>query len=374
MSSQSTSKGLHLPSLSIEGFRAIRGLSIDRLGRVTLISGKNNTGKTSILEAVRILVEGGARNTIREILQRREEHISFNEDFAFDYFLVSPLFHGFPEIDDFFHPIVISTRDGSREVQLEVKWLPAEIDRRGIRRISDTESEVVEWDSDLIPALVVTTEETVTTYRIDSLHRHVPSRQIGQHPASSRKFPSARYVNSSSAERTSMLGSLWDSISLTESEQHVLEALQILDESIIDMSMIGERSSRRAIVQSRKFTQPVPLRSFGDGMNRLFGIILTLVNVSGGILLIDEFENGLHHTLQVKAWDLIFRLATKLNVQILATTHSFDCVAAFAQVAVVHEEIDGLMVRIEQHENQMRVVDYTEQDLLVAALQRIEVR
>ena len=42
--------------------------------------------------------------------------------------------------------------------------------------------------------------------------------------------------------------------------------------------------------------QPVPLRSFGDGLNRLFGIILSLVNARGGFLLIDEFENGLHYS------------------------------------------------------------------------------
>ena len=108
-------------------------------------------------------------------------------------------------------------------------------------------------------------------------------------------------------------------------------------------------------------------------MNRLFGIILSLVNVSDGILLIDGFEKGMHHTVQLEAWNMVFRLARKLNVQVLATTHSFDCVGAFAQAAAAME-MDGLMVRVDRLGDRMRVVEYTEQALQVVARQRIEVR
>ena len=182
-------------------------------------------------------------------------------------------------------------------------------------------------------------------------------------------------------ERTETLGKLWDGIALTAREPYLAEALQILDENITAVAMIGDpsssyRPSRRAMVQSDEFpSRRVPLRSFGDGMNRLFSIVLALLNVdAGGILLVDEFENGMHHTIQVDAWNMVFRLAQKLNVQVLATTHSFDCVAAFAQVAAAAKEIDGVMVRVDRFDDMMRVVEYTEQDLQVAARQRIEVR
>ncbi len=108
-------------------------------------------------------------------------------------------------------------------------------------------------------------------------------------------------------------------------------------------------------------------------MNRLFGIILSLVNVSGGILLVDEFDNGMHYTVQVQAWRLVFNLARALDVQVIATTHSLDCVAGFRQAAA-EDEMDGLMLRIDRLDSRMRVVEYTEEDLLVAMSQRIEVR
>ena len=375
MCSQSSSTNLHLPSLSIKDFRGIRNLAIKRLGHVTLITGKNNCGKTSILEAIRLLMEGGSPGTIREVLQLREENVSLDEEPEGGAFPVSALFHKFPDIDEISQPILAATCDGSRQLKMEVRWFLEEFDKEGIRRLV-AEKSITERTPDHIPALVVTAEKESNTYSVDTLYRRISSRIYS---ASSQKPPLSRFINSSSAERTSRLGSLWDNISLTDREPYVLEALQIIDENISAVSVIGDpsqrnRSPRRAIVRSKEFSRPVPLRSFGDGLNRLFGIILYLVNISGGVLLIDEFENGLHHTIQTKAWNLIFRLAKKLNVQVLATTHSFDSVVTFAQVAVAHEELDGLLVRIDQIGNQMRVVEYTEQDLQVAARQRIEVR
>ena len=46
-------RSYHLQSLSIEGFRGIKELSIPRLGRATLLAGRNGVGKTTVLAAVR---------------------------------------------------------------------------------------------------------------------------------------------------------------------------------------------------------------------------------------------------------------------------------------------------------------------------------
>ncbi len=109
-------------------------------------------------------------------------------------------------------------------------------------------------------------------------------------------------------------------------------------------------------------------------MNRLFGIVLSLVNVSDGILLIDEFENGMHYTVQVDAWRMIFRLAKELNIQVIATTHSSACIAGFMEAAHESEDEDGLLIRLERYGDRMRVVEYTEEDLNIAVRQQIEVR
>ena len=81
MSTKPSKAVLHLPSLSVRGFRGIGNLSISRLGRVTLIAGKNGVGKTTVLDAVRLYAARSRYSILTSILQSREELIQgVNED------------------------------------------------------------------------------------------------------------------------------------------------------------------------------------------------------------------------------------------------------------------------------------------------------
>ena len=80
-------KGLHLPDLFVGGFRGIEQLHVLRLGRVTLLAGKNSIGKTSVLEAVRVFAARGRGSTLRQILNARGEAAvasDFEEDRLID--------------------------------------------------------------------------------------------------------------------------------------------------------------------------------------------------------------------------------------------------------------------------------------------------
>ena len=90
--------------------------------------------------------------------------------------------------------------------------------------------------------------------------------------------------------------------------------------------------------------------------------------------MIDEAENGLHWSVQRDFWRMVLRGAAANKVQVLATTHSWDCVAGFAKAVNETPEEDGLLLRLDRDGGRIRAVDYTEEDLAVAAKQRIEVR
>ena len=72
----------------------------------------------------------------------------------------------------------------------------------------------------------------------------------------------------------------------------------------------------------------VPLSIMGEGMARVARIFLMMPNVTGGILLVDEIENGIHYSVLEKVWSAIADAAEKTDVQIFATTHSFECMEA----------------------------------------------
>ena len=145
------------------------------------------------------------------------------------------------------------------------------------------------------------------------------------------------------------------------------------------IAMIGDEKSverwggRRPVVRLTSEARPVPLKSLGDGAVRLFGVALALANSRGGFLLIDEAENGIHHTVQHDLWTMVLQTAHANDVQVLATTHSWDCVTGFAQAAEV-SEAEGILIRLERDEKGLRAVEYSEDDLRVVAEQGIKVR
>ena len=180
------------------------------------------------------------------------------------------------------------------------------------------------------------------------------------------------------------LARFWDSVALTNDETEAVQALRlVLGDDVDRIAVVGDdlrmsarwRDSRRRVVAKlRTHDRPVPLKSLGDGALRLFGVALALANSRDGFLLMDEAENGIHHSVQRDFWRMVLRTAQENNVQVLATTHSGDCVRGFALAAAEIEDAEGVLVRLDRDDYGMRAVEYSEEDLKIAAEQGIEVR
>jgi AAA15 family ATPase/GTPase len=117
-----------------------------------------------------------------------------------------------------------------------------------------------------------------------------------------------------------------------------------------------------------------PLSQFGDGMNRLFDILIALANVPGGILILDEVENGLHYSILTDVWKTIFNLAKQLNVQVFATTHSWECIVAFQIAAEGDMQDEVLLIRLRDKNGRVVATDFDAEDLDVITRGLIEVR
>ena len=141
MSEEPTS-GLHLPDLSISNFRGIDHLSIRRLGRVTLLGGRNGVGKTTVLEAVRTYAARGSLSTLHELLDKREEFVTALDE---DHAGVSPdyaaLFHGRTATPE--RPVTIGPNSVADDLRIEVStpgdWSP---EQRALFADLSTEADV----------------------------------------------------------------------------------------------------------------------------------------------------------------------------------------------------------------------------------------
>ena len=104
-------------------------------------------------------------------------------------------------------------------------------------------------------------------------------------------------------------------------------------------------------------------------------IFMKVRDTDVGILLIDEFENGLHHSVQEQLWKVIFSLSEKLNIQVFATTHSEDCILGFENILnSPSNSLEGKLIRLDNINGIIKQVEYSANELKIATDQNIETR
>ncbi len=374
---------LRLPDLSIRNFRGIQDLSVKKLGRVTLIAGRNGAGKTSVLEAVRIYAARGRHDIFEELLRKRYE---FARSRAGDYDSVldyTTLFYGRNASPD--QTISIGPVDKQDQLHLEITKA-----RELTSAQLDMFAEIVSLDSSL-QALRVTYRDSsamipcfleLPDFPEAESFRRIP-RTLRRKILGEADLPDPIACQSLGPElpSNSVLAHFWDNIVFTDIESLALTAIKLTDMQIERVAAIGEpkkgrldSGGRRIIVKLNDFTTKVPLSSLGDGIVRLFAAALALAHSRNGFLVIDEVENGIHHSALKGFWKMMLEAAEKYNVQIFAATHSFDCVRAFARAAAENKDADGMLVRLDKKNGQLRTVEYSQKHLEIAADQDIEVR
>jgi AAA15 family ATPase/GTPase len=360
----------HLNSLEINGYRCFERLTIEKLGRVNLIVGKNNVGKTALLEALRIYAGHGRADVLREILFDRNESSSddsmSSEAISESSFAFKHLFHNRPEIADRHLPRRKQPYFTISEMGTDLLYLREKLFERG----TDVDKFGEAFNNAIIKAL-----GKKTTFVQSYFDTGLSWPSIDYLPAS-RESINNFFIKSKGLQNSKIV-EFWDEITLTPSEDRVIDSLKILLPNLNRISMIAYPKSskfRVAVARVEGQNEPVPLKSFGDGMNRLFGIVLALVNCKNGMLLVDEIETGFHYSVLPDVWNLIFNTARELDVQVFASTHSYDCIEAFAQAAQRDENSDGVLVRLAQSEKYIKAFTFDEKELETISKEKIEVR
>jgi len=335
-------------SLEINGYRGLKHFEMKGLGRVNLLVGRNNSGKTSVLEAVLILASLANPRNIWGILRNRNEEAEV--DLASLYgnpasepdYDVNHLFHG--------HQIT----GGSFSISADNK-------ARGIG-CSVLGSEVT---------LILSFKE-----QTDYIPLTIPKILNRKNVFGVIWNPSGQVINCQYIPTCLLsvagLNYKWDDIGLTWKEDIVLQAIRYVEPDIEGILPIQKRGGFK--VKLKGNDTPVPIGSLGDGMWRALALAVALVQSKDGFLLVDEIDTGLHYSVMSSIWKMIFETAKKHNIQVFATTHSLDCVNSLASICRegVDEGSEVTIQRLEPEHN--RAVAYTEDEISIAARRHIEVR
>ena len=219
-------------------------------------------------------------------------------------------------------------------------------------------------------------------YRIPISRRGgISSRLIGRQIVPSDRNP-VNFVSTAALSVDEVM-TLFDEVVLTDEEELLVEVLQFIEPAIervasvaSDRSRLSSRTSRGGIVVKLKGSRRrIPIGSMGDGIWRLMGIALALVNSKDGVLLIDEVDTGLHYTVLSDLWNLVAKTSERLNVQVFATTHSRDCYESLASIITdgeSHPRATASIQRIDADGG--GTTAFSEAEIVAAAERGIEVR
>jgi len=379
---------LKLDSLRIQNFRTFKDLTIDRLGRVNLIVGKNNVGKTALLEGVWLWNHPEYWHDFASFLERRlpikgekPEREVVNQRYQ----NIKSKFYGYP---DLYEAAEVKIYIGPSEdvekrlqVSLEVK------EREDILGYGTSGTPT--------PFLKVVSgaweDEKEGFYEGSEISLSYPGQSDIRYGLveGSINFIASDGINIQEA------GEFWDNAVRANQKKSVLKVMQILVPQLEDVNWVDQPSvntslsgstlrlsecagKRVPMISFPDSDRAVSLSSLGEGASRALWIGTSLVNSENGILLVDEIENGLHYSAQPDLWQLIFETAQDLDVQVFATTHSFDCIKAFQQAAQ-ESEAEGRLISLRRservdEEGKIVAVPYDEDALESVAHSNIEVR
>jgi AAA15 family ATPase/GTPase len=387
-----------LNSLQIKNYRILRNLELDSLSRVSLITGRNNTGKSSILDAVDIYASRGSFKILFEGLLERGQNASnlrFNEQkIEMNQRIISSTFtDGLIK----FKSSLASRSEQSIDIgpleEVYNKDYNVQILRIGLartlfrqyndqdvsRRFPDSEDDLEKSYQYMQECIEVKYGGQASWFAPLNGDDHYWISTGTQKPNGHERFIGpiqCQYIQSTGLNKSnSDIASLWDNVVLTPNENYVIEALNIIEPNVDRLTFRYDLDDRQAFIKLNTVDEILPIKSMGDGINRILSIILALVNAENGFLLIDEFENGLHYSVEEKLWEIIFKLSSKLNVQVFATTHSEDCINAFETILNSESNSEmGKLIRLDNKNGEIRPVEYNANELRIAMKGNIETR
>ncbi len=300
-------------SLKIDNLRGIRSLEVDDLARVNLFFGKNNCGKTSLLESIFLLSGMSNPSTYPKIEDRR-----------------NVIFGQMHDLRNFFYYRKIEstiTLSGKQEIgkrQLVIHPLFGNIKSK--RFLTGIESSTPEQS--LIGLKFVFTRPDENNIKYEST---ITLANLEEEPHPFRVKIDDRYEETL-LTRFFHSNSIYDP-DLVEKmleekhEENIVRWLQCIEPKVKSVRMRLDA----VVTVDIGLDSFISINNLGSGTMRILGILASIYRAKGGILLVDEIENGLHVSSIKYMWEMVLQYTREYNVQIFIATHSKDVIEGLRQ-------------------------------------------
>lgn len=349
-----------IKSAKLNNFKLFESLTIDNISQVTLIGGKNNVGKTSVLEAFFTFFDrGNPEVTLRQMSWRGVNVVPVTPENMW-----APIFKDF----EMSAPIDIRMFEEKRRERLRINLNTKFKKPLKIHHPDHTGGPAkIKTDQQVTPVIALDFTYYVNGRQKDLTHIVLDQGHIGMHVESLSKskravfFPSGMRNPNEDAER-------FGQIDIKGDTEDVIEALKIMEPRLTSLTPIPQANisiMHGDIGLKRK----VPVPFMGEGTARLLSIIVAIADTKNGIILVDEIENGLHYSVLPDVWKAIFQMSEKYNCQVLLTTHSFEAIKSLQETLLSDEKKRCSYIRLDRVEDEI-VPKYYDPDMLLSAFEQ----
>lgn len=347
--------------IGIDGFRGLRQLRLERLGRINLLVGANNSGKTSVLEALSLICQPENPEECLEMIRRRDfggldetrlhslRWCFRQEDQPFEVEL--PQSECTFDIKGNFPLQTLKIRyreffgEASDDDYLKKRQYLSRTLHEGVQRGGEL-SYFPGWhplSADSTQDYTVPAAVRVWERMNPLLFRHSPKK--GKRLRSETLTPYAYQINRIQVK------SLSDQ-KLLNGALDVTNLLREFDADVLKVEVASTIGERPAIYIQHKKLGWAPLSVFGDAMRRSLLLASILPRLRGGVLLIDEIEVGIHISALQRVFKWLHDAARSLGIQIFVTTHSLEALDAMLAVCSDTADEEVVAFHLQQGEQQ----------------------
>lgn len=317
-SRENTMTGNMITNLNIENFRGIQKLSIKEMRRLVLLSGNNNVGKSSVLEAVFFMMDHLSPDSFSRMNGFRGLNIPTN-----GVSLWEPLFY---------------QMNPDNTIRIQAK------------RGEDTLTLSYAKDDSYIPALNGGIPKNVAGSFQSSAKRNYTLRfdfqvegsadysEIGHYAASENgvlrelvdddgdkqvmQLSYTSFVNNNFVRTDRAILDRMGKAEINGEKEKLIHFLNRIDSSISDIVTLSTNGISQLYINTNR--KLLPVQFSGDGINKLLYIVLSIMDARDGILLIDEIDTGFHYSMYEDLWKIVSDVSRDYNCQVIATTHSYE--------------------------------------------------